>query len=229
MSFFVTSTQEDAMGTPEQREAQISEIISYLGVSTIGELIWVLRWLERNFQDKQLESDSKATNIYEQKKQEIEKLLNDYQTMISEISSLQDEKKSVQSQMKNLKTDLTQLSSEKEAVEGERDFLATELRRIGTLYKELTGKQAKQEDLRGLLSIYITLMEEVFSGRAHFKVLSVIHGEKAIWERGELVKSTGISEIKLRSVIGDLVRANIVDYNEEETTITLMKRISSLE
>ncbi|MHA1978054.1 MAG: hypothetical protein ACW98F_06940 [Candidatus Hodarchaeales archaeon] len=217
------------MGTPEQREAQISTIISYLGVSTIGELIWVQRTLERNFQNKTLESDDKKANIYEQKKQEIEKLLTDYQSMISNIASLQDEKKSVQSQMEGLKTDLNQISTEKEEVELERDSLAVELQRIGKLYEDLTGKEASQEDLRGILSIYISLMEDVFSGRAHFKVLSIIHGEKEIWKRGELFKSTGISEIQLRSVLGELARANMISYNEEEATVKLIKRVSVLD
>ncbi len=229
MSFFVSSSPEDAMGTPEQREPRISTIISYLGISTIGELIWVQRTLERNFQTKQLESDNASINIYEQKKQEIENLLMNNQSMISKISNLQDEKQSVLNQVENLKTDLTRLSSQKTVVENERDFLAGELYRIGNLYQEITGKQAKQEDLRGILSIYITLMEEVFSGRAHFKVLSIIHGEKELWSRDELVKSTGISEIKLRSVLGDLVRANMISYDEEMTTVKLTRRLSTLD
>ena len=113
MSFFTSSSPEEAMGTPEQRESHISNIISYLGVSTIGELIWVQRTLERNFQGKQLESDGKNANIYEQKKQEVEQLLTDYQSMISKITNLQDEKTSVQTQMEGLKTNLSMLSSEK--------------------------------------------------------------------------------------------------------------------
>ena len=149
--------------------------------------------------------------------------------MISKIANLQDQKTSVQTQVEGLKTNLSMLSSGKEAVETERDSLAQELQRIGTLYEGLTGKQANQEELRGILSIYITLMEEVFSGRAHFKVLSIVHGEKEVWERQELVKSTGISEIKLRSVLGDLVRANMIFYNEEDATIRLIKRLSTLD
>jgi predicted RNase H-like nuclease (RuvC/YqgF family) len=229
MSFFSKSTLEEAMGSPEKREALISTIISYLGVSTIRELIWVQRNLEQNFQDKQHDSADKETNIYEQKKHEIEKLLTDNQSMISKIANLQDENQSVQSQMEGLKTDLSTLSSEKEEIKMERDFLAEELQRIGRLYQDLTGKQANQEDLRGILSIYITLMEEVFSGRAHFKVLSIIHGEKGIWKRKELAKSIGISEIKLRSVLGDLVRANMIVYDEENASIRLIKRLSTLD
>lgn len=229
MSFFSNSDPEEIMGTLEERETHISAIISYLGVSTIGELIWTRRALERNFKDKQLDSDESDMNIYEQKKLEIEELLKSNQSMISKISNLQDEKESVQSQIEDLKTELSSLSSEKEEIVVERDFLAEELQRIGKLYEDLTGKQANQEDLRDVLSIYITLMEEVFSGRAHFKVLSIIHGEKEIWKREELVKSTGISEIKLRSVLGDLVRANMIEYDEENASIKLLKRLSTLD
>lgn len=229
MSFFSTSNPEETMGSLEEREAHISSIISYLGVSTIGELIWVQRALERNFQDKNLDSASKDANMYEQKKQEIEKLLNNSQSMISKIANLQDEKESVQKQMEGFKTDLSTLSSEKQEIKIERDLLAEELQRIGRLYEGLTGKQASQEDLKGVLNIYITLMEEVFSGRAHFKVLSIIHGEKETWKRDELVKSTGISEIKLRSVLGDLVRAKMIVYNEEKASVKLIKHISALE
>ena len=228
MSFFSTYNPEEAMGSLEEREAHISTIISYLGVSTIGELIWVQRALERNFQDKRIEFASNDTNIYEQKKQEIEKLLKDYQSMISNIANLQNEKESVTKQMKELETDLSSISSEKEEIEVERNLLEEELKRIGRLYEDLTGKKGSHEDLKSVLNIYITLMEEVFSGRAHFKVLSIIHGEKETWERDELVKSTGISEIKLRSVLGELVRANMIEYNEENASIKLIKRLSAL-
>jgi predicted nuclease with TOPRIM domain len=215
------------MGSLEEREAQISAIISYLGVSTIGELIWVQRALERNFQDKNIDSANKDANIYEQKKLETEKLLNDYQSMISKIANLQDEKESVQKHLEGLETDLSTLSSEKEEIKTERDLLAEELQRIGRLYEDLTGKQASQEELKGVLNIYITLMEEVFSGRIHFKVLSIIHGEKNTWKRDELVKSTGITEIKLRSILGELVRANLIVYDEEKATVKLIRRLSA--
>ena len=69
-------------------------------------------------------------------------------------------------------------------------------------------------------------MEEVFSGRAHFKVLSIMHGEKDIWNRGELVTSTGFSEIIIRRVLGELARANLIIYDEEQATCKLVQRIA---
>ncbi len=229
MSFFDSSTPEEAMGTVEEREEQISKIISQLGLSTLGELIWIQRNLERNLNERQEESTEKEINLYEKKKQEIADLMKEHKDLISNLSNLQREKESNEVEIVKLKTDLKDVITEKKDIETERDFLAKELERISVLYKELTGSQASREDLRDLLGIYITLMEEVFSGKAHFKVLSILHGEKMGWKREEIAKSTGISEIQLRQVLGELARAGILTYDVEHATVKLLKQISTLD
>ena len=227
MSFFSSSEPEDAMGSLEERESYITEIISYLSVSTIGELVWVQRYLERAFQNS-VNSENNTTNVYEQKKKEIDQLLSQNQSMVTTIANIKQEKEFVQKHIEDLEKNISALSSEKEEIKGERDQLAEELQRIAKLYEEVTGKQAKQEDLKEVLNLYITLMEEVFSGRAHFKVLSVIHGEKEIWTRDELVKSTGFAELMLRTVLGDLARAHMIEYDEDNAQVKLIKSLSTL-
>ena len=233
--------KKDAMGSLEERESHITKIISFLSISTIGELIWVDRYLEKSFQTN-VESNETKSNLFLEKIQQIEQLLKENQSMVSSIANIKQEKDFVQKHIETLEKNISELSSEKESltttienikqekdgIKVERDLLAEELQRIGRLYEEATGKQASQEDLKEVLKLYITLMEEVFSGRAHFKILSVIHGEKEVWTREELVKSTGFAEIKLRSVLGDLVRANLIEYDEEQATVKLLHRISSL-
>lgn len=227
MSFFSSSEPEDEIGTLEERESYISDIISYLSVSTIGELTWVQRYLERSFQKNQ-DPDNAELNIFEQKKHQIETLLSQNKSMLDQISNIKTEKESVQKHIDDLQENISILTTEKEGLINERDSLSEELQRVAKLYEEFTGKQARQEDLRGVLDLYITLMEEVFSGRAHFKVLSVIHGEKQVWTREELVKSTGFAEIKLRTVLGELAKGKLIEYDEEQATVKLVKRISSL-
>ncbi len=217
------------MGTPKERESQISKIISYLGISTIGELIWVQRTLENNFQKRLTDSNDTDSNIYEQKKHEIEQLMTKHESLLSEISNLEQEKDSDRKHTDQLQTKLENLSEDKKLIENERNYLSQELARVGKLFEELTGKQAKAEDLQDILNIYLTLMEEVFSGRAHFKVLSIMHGEKEIWKRKELVTSTGFSEIMIRKVLGELTRANLIIYDEEKATGKLVRRIVDLE
>ena len=227
MSFFSSSEPEDLMGTPEERESYISDIISFLSVSTMGELVWVQRYLDRSFQSH-TSDDTENANVYEQKKHEIANLLSQNQSMLAQISNIKQEKDSAQKHIEDLKKDLSNLSNEREKIQTERDNLADELQRIGKLYEEATGKQANQQELKGLLNMYITLLEDVFSGRAHFKVLSIMHGEKDVWSRSELVKSTGFSDIMLRTVLGVLARVQMIEYDEEQATAKLIKRISSL-
>jgi predicted RNase H-like nuclease (RuvC/YqgF family) len=229
MSFFSSTSHEEAMGTPKEREAQISNIISYLGLSTIGELIWVQRTLEKNFKKRLAGSNDADSNIYEQKKHEIEQLMTEHDSLLSKISNLEQEKDSTRKHANELKSELEHLSEDKKFIENERNYLSQELARVGKLFEEVTGKQAKDEDLQDILNIYLTLMEEVFSGRVHFKVLSIMHGEKMIWKRKELVTSTGFSEITIRKVLGELSRANLIVYDEEQATSKLVRRIVDLE
>ena len=193
MSFFNTSSPEEAMGTPEEREEKISKIISYLGLSSFGELIWVERTMERNLLERFQDSNEAEINVYEEKKQEINRMILEHKNLISRLSNLEQEKQSYEEEVDTLKISLQEVESEKTNIEQERDSLAQELQRVGALYKEITGKKAKEEDLRDILNIYITLMEEVFSGRTHFKVLSILHGEKSSWNREELHHSCVLS------------------------------------
>ncbi len=228
MSFFSSPEPEDPMGTLEERESYIGEIISYLSISTIGELVWMQRYLERNIRTH-TETQDINTNIFEQKKQEIDNLLSQNQSMISQIADIRNEKKAVEKHIEELEKNISNLTTENEVILHERDVLADELQRVANLYKEMTGRQANDEEIKEVLNIYITLMEEVFAGKSHFKVLSIIHGEKETWTSAELVKSTGITELNLRTVLGDLVRANMIVYDEENATIKLLKRIASLD
>lgn len=193
--------------TPEEREKAISSIISLLGLVSIGELIFIDRYMKKLFRQQFDEAGESELNIYEKKKQEIKELLTKYEGLARDLANVQEEK---------------------EEVEIERDGLAVELERIGQFYEELTGRKAQEEDIKELLSIYITLMEKVFSGRAHFKVLSLLHGEKAEWTREEITKSTGIAGITIRQAIGDLIRAGFITFDEETTVVRINKEIASL-
>ena len=107
------------MGSPKERESQISNIISYLGLSTIGELIWVQRTLENNFQNRLASTNDSSNNIYEQKKKEIEHLMTEHESLLSKISNLQQETDSSRKQTDDLKNELESLSEDKKVIENE--------------------------------------------------------------------------------------------------------------
>jgi len=216
----------DIMGNSEEREVQISEIFKLLGVATLGELTWVQRNLKRNFSQRLMEESANHSE-FDNMKVKIDELLEKHQILIKELSSVQEEKESNGERLVNLQSELHHVKEEKMAIEIEKDYLKHELEKVGKLYRELTGEKVEGEKLSKLLSIYVTLMEKVFSGRVHFKILAVMHGDKQFWTREELVKSTGISEVNLRTALGELARAQLIEYNEETTESFLKERIEN--
>lgn len=127
-----------------------------------------------------------------------------------------------------LEIKIQSIENEKMLTENEKMAIENELNRVASLYEEVTGKQADNEDLSGILSLYITLIERVFSGKIAFKTLSIMHGDKQRWTRSEIAKSIGVSEIELRITLGELARAKLIEYNEETSEAFLIKKISNL-
>lgn len=114
----------------------------------------------------------------------------------------------------------------------ERDKLNTELRaiqdqlsRVSSLYEEASKEHKESQDLSELLGIYITLLEEVFAGRPHAKILYLIHGDKEVWTRGELNKTTGFEATAVLRALHELAAAELIDYNEETNEVRVTKRI----
>ena len=100
-----------------------------------------------------------------------------------------------------------------------------ELSKISELYQEVSGKQEDVTSVKEILGIYITLLEKVFSGKPHAKILFLLHGDKDEMNREELTKSTGFTAAAVRYAISELSGADLVDFNEETTMVKLRARI----
>lgn len=127
-----------------------------------------------------------------------------------------------------LEIKIQSVENEKMLTESEKFAIEKELERVAKLYEDVTGKEAESEDLSNLLGLYITLIERVFSGKIAFKTLSIMHGDKQKWTRAEIAKSIGVSEIDLRLTLGELARAELIEYNEETSEAFLKKKIGDL-
>jgi len=75
------------------------------------------------------------------------------------------------------------------------------------------------------LGIYIALLEKVFSGKPHAKILYLLHGDKSEMTREELTKATGFSAAIVRHSISELHRAELIKLDEEEGIARLVNRI----
>ncbi|MFW9778345.1 MAG: hypothetical protein ACFFE8_05775 [Candidatus Heimdallarchaeota archaeon] len=103
--------------------------------------------------------------------------------------------------------------------------LENELKKISELYQEMTGKEEASLDVKQLLGIYIALLEKVFAGQPHAKILYLLHGDKSEMTREELTKASGVSAAVVLHSIHELNRAELVTWDEEAGIVKLSNRI----
>jgi len=121
--------------------------------------------------------------------------------------------------------ELTRVLKEKNKLEEELNSIREQLSRISKMYREITKEKEEIEDVRQLLSIYITLLEDVFGGQPHAKILYLLHGAKNIMKRKEITEAAGFQPAVILKSIHDLVNAKLVDYDLESEEVRLIRRI----
>ena len=100
-----------------------------------------------------------------------------------------------------------------------------ELNRISSLYTDLTGKADTSVDIKQILSVYVKLLEDVFEGKPHAKMLLVLNGEKNQISRQDLNNTLGFSAAIVLHSIHELQRAGLVDYDDETGIVTLKEKL----
>ncbi|MFX0113251.1 MAG: hypothetical protein ACFFB3_01760 [Candidatus Hodarchaeota archaeon] len=125
----------------------------------------------------------------------------------------------------SLEESLSKVTQERDRLKTELNAIQDQLGRLSSLYEEASKEQKETQDLSELLGIYITLLEEVFAGRPHAKILYLIHGDKEVWTRGELNKSTGFEPVAILHALHELAAAELIHYDEESNEIRVTKRI----
>ncbi len=120
------------------------------------------------------------------------------------------------------------LQRERDELRREMDEINEQLGRVSELYREASAeKEALEEkvDVSDLLAIYITLIETVFYGKPHARILYTLHDVKSAITRKNIQSSTGIQPASVLKAVHDLVAADLVSYNEDSQEITLTKDV----
>lgn len=110
-------------------------------------------------------------------------------------------------------------------LENEYASLETEFKKMSELFSEISDKEEVSVDIKQLLGIYIALLEKVFAGKPHAKILWLLHGDKKVMSRDELNKATGFSAAIVLHSLHELNRADLISYNEENEEAQLTNRI----
>ena len=178
---------------------------------------------EKNMQINELtQKVEELNNSISQKETEHKQELENFSSTI----------KSKDEEINALNTKLEEELKEKEEaankeLEAKKEYesIQEQLKKISSMYQEAVAKQDEAIDVRELLSIYIILLEEVFQGRPHAKILFLLHGDKVELSRQEINKASGFQPAAVLKSIHDLANANLVKHNEEQDTVGLVRKL----
>ncbi|MFX0045756.1 MAG: hypothetical protein ACFE8Z_07905, partial [Candidatus Hermodarchaeota archaeon] len=120
------------------------------------------------------------------------------------------------------------LRKERDELQAEMDEITGKLERVSELYRETAAEKDKLQekvDVSDLLAIYIVLIENIFGGKPHARVLYTLHNTKTAITRKNIESSTGIMPTAVIKAIHDLRNADLVSYDEESQEVKLIKEI----
>ncbi len=120
------------------------------------------------------------------------------------------------------------LQRERDELRREMDEINEQLGRVSELYREASAEKeemAEKVDVSDLLAIYITLIETVFYGKPHARILYTLHDVKTAITRKNIQSSTGIMPAAVLKAVHDLVAADLVSYDEDSQEVNLTKDV----
>ncbi|MHA2162019.1 MAG: hypothetical protein ACXABF_06325 [Candidatus Thorarchaeota archaeon] len=120
------------------------------------------------------------------------------------------------------------VTRERDELRAEMDEINSKLSRVSELYQEVSAEKDKLQekvDVSDLLAIYIMLIENIFGGKPHARVLYTLHNTKTAITRKNIESSTGIMPTAVMKAIHDLRNAELVSYYDESQEVKLIKEI----
>lgn len=142
--------------------------------------------------------------------------------------------KSSTEELETLRADTTKdseiddLRKERDELRSEMDEINSKLSRVSELYRETSAEKEKLQekvDVSDLLAIYIILIENIFGGKPHARVLYTLHNTKTAITRKNIESSTGIMATAVMKAIHDLRNAELVSYDDDTQEVKLIKEI----
>ncbi|MFX0096362.1 MAG: hypothetical protein ACFE7E_01220 [Candidatus Hodarchaeota archaeon] len=172
--------------------------------------------------DEALESVSSLSSVLTNARNEIQKKIKD---LSAQVSTLKEELETRSEDTKQKDELLSKLEKENKTLKGEVGAIREQMSKVSKLYQDLSKEKEETIDLKELLSIYIVLLEEVFAGRPHARILYMLHGSTTKLNKESVIKASGFQPAVVLKSIYDLANAKLVDYDMEKTELTLIRKL----
>jgi len=170
---------------------------------------------------EQLSQDKKTLEMEKvQLEQEKAKLEKDKQILEQETQKLELEKQERDQKIGTMTEEQKRLLKEYEKVK-------IELAKFAKLAEEAESQDLDFERITALLSIFRVLVEKIWQGQAHYRILMTLHGEKEIMTRDELKNTTGIGGAYILRAVQELANVELVDHDIDTSQVSLRQRLYS--
>ncbi len=168
---------------------------------------------------EQLSRDKKTLEMEKvQLEQEKAKLEKDKQILEQETQKLELEKQERDQRIGTMTEEQKRLLKEYEKVK-------IELAKFAKLAEEAESQDLDFERITALLSIFRVLVEKIWQGQAHYRILMTLHGEKETMTRDELKSATGIGGAYILRAVQELANVELIDHDIDTSQVTLRQRL----
>ena len=121
------------------------------------------------------------------------------------------------------------MTEEQKRLLEEYEKVKIELTKFAKLAEEAESHEFDFERITALLSIFRVLVEKIWQGQPHYRILMTLHGEKETLTRDELKSTTGIGGAYILRAVQELANVDLVDHDIDSGTVTLRTRLYSKE
>lgn len=202
---------ENSLRSVEDHFKQFIEVLE----TAKTELITLEKDKNQLSRDKKTLEDQKI-----QLEQEKSKLERDKQKLEEETQKLELEKRERDQKIGTMTEEQKRLLKEYEKVK-------VELTKFAKLAEEAESQDLDFERITALLSIFRVLVEKIWQGQPHYRILMTLHGEKEAMTREELKNTTGIGGAYILRAIQELANVELVDHDIDTGLVTLRQRLYS--
>ena len=188
--------------------------------------------------EKDKEELSQEKELLEGEKDQLEEatkmLEGDKKQLELEKTNLESEKIKLEEATKLLKKEkqerdqkIGSLSEEQKRLLKEYASLKVELKKFAKIAEESHDAEFDFGRIKALLSITMLLIEEIWSGQPHYRILLTLHGDKEKMSREQIKNTTGIAGAMVLRAVHELAKIGVLEYDEDTAMVTLKKRLFS--
>ncbi|MFX0188600.1 MAG: coiled-coil domain-containing protein [Candidatus Hodarchaeota archaeon] len=171
-------------------------------------------------------------NILGAAKQKLIEIRNERDKLEREKTQLELDKKKLEQETKKLAKEkqerdekIGEMTEEQMRLLDEYKKVKEELRKFARIAAEMEEQELDFDRIQALLSIYTVLLEKIFQGQPHFRILLTLHGDKEEMSREEIKNTTGIQGAMVLRAVQELDKVDLVDYDIETNLAKLKKRL----